>query len=165
MDVGSRNDGNESDELLVGDGMRAQAASLVVAFVVWLLCAFGCASPRARAPAPSASGAGAASSAALTSASLPDEAPAEVVSDTIAARTHALKACYASAGAAPPGTVKVVFQIAPSGTVAWAREARDGTPFPRREVVECVVSEFRAMTFPAAHHETLVVYPIVFERT
>lgn len=112
------------------------------------------------------------------SAALPDQAPADLVDATIATRTHAIRACYAEARANARdvrGKVTVFFRIAPTGAVSWAREAHDGEPhpataaarsepsFPDRGVVECVVSEFRGLSFPPARNETLVVYPLVFD--
>lgn len=149
----------------------------------------GAGAPPAPAPAtPAASGGSGA--AAKDPAKVRGRLPPEVIQKVVRADFGAMKRCYEEALGRDPtvkGKVTTKFVIARDGTVAAAADVHDAPPtaipgvppdvvedlvamhgtdeprFPDKKVTDCVVSRFKALTFPPPEGGVVtVVYPIVF---
>jgi hypothetical protein len=85
----------------------------------------------------------------------------EAIQSSVRARFAAIVACYEAGRAKDPklaGTVNVKLVIGEDGVT---REASDnGSTLPDKDVVACIVSDLRAVTYPKGPGVITVVYPI-----
>ncbi len=90
--------------------------------------------------------------------------PPETIQAAVRSRFGAMKSCYEAGLARNPalaGRVTVKYVIARDGTTMDA--ADEGSTLPDREVVACVVGEFRKLTYPRPDDGYVtVVYPVEF---
>jgi hypothetical protein len=90
--------------------------------------------------------------------------PPETIQSAVRAHYPGFVGCYESGRAKDPqlkGVVSVRFTVGEDGVTKQA--ANDGSTLPDPGVVDCVVGEFRRVTYPKAHAGLMtVVYPIAF---
>ena len=90
--------------------------------------------------------------------------PASTVYRGIVSRMHEFQRCddeAKSTGSAPEGKLTVAFKIDPDGRVRDAVAAKS-TVAPIE--VECILNEFRQLSFPSATRPTGASFPFLFRR-
>jgi outer membrane biosynthesis protein TonB len=99
-----------------------------------------------------------------STASVQGRLPPEVIARVVRAHLGAIRACYDQGLAKSPtlkGTVKIKFIIGTDGSVVNAQD--EGSQLPATDVVDCVRSTFRRLSFPKPEGGTVtVVYPLDF---
>jgi hypothetical protein len=90
--------------------------------------------------------------------------PPEAIQSTVRAHFDAFRKCYETGLTTQPdlaGTVKVAFTIGKDGKTLDA--AGGASTLPNTDVVDCIVGEFRTLTYPKNEDGIVtVVYPIEF---